>query len=333
MKDIKHLLAALTLPVILLTACDGRNASSDDSVAATNSDSVVVSDSAASADSIKKPTEAPERKFASAQEALDFMHNSGHWSEYQAGILPRMAEEVLEYAGKLLNNKYNYFIVVDKAAMKVILYDKYGREVKEYPCAASKNYGHKKRKGDSRTAEGYFTAEGVYDSTDWLFTNDAGYTSPAKGQFGPRFIRLKGAPQIGIHGTAAPRSIGKRVSHGCIRLTNENIMDLVKYAQAGMPIIVSPGPQDMRVNQQEGTPIPAVTTGAKRAEPAPEPEKPKQTSDTKKTTKKDSVKQTNTAPAEESKTETVKPAEESKEKPAEEKPSTPPAEPTTPPAE
>ena len=40
--------------------------------------------------------------------------------------------------------------------------------------------------------------------------------SKKKGQFGPRFIRLKipGTTQIGIHGTCAPWSIGHRVRHG-----------------------------------------------------------------------------------------------------------------------
>ena len=51
------------------------------------------------------------------------------------------------------------------------------------------------------------------------------------------------------------------MSHGCIRVTNDNILELVKYAEVGMPVIVSPGPRDMRVNEDEGYTIAAVTTG------------------------------------------------------------------------
>lgn len=252
--------------MLTLAACGGGNASSD----------TVASDTLPTQmDSVMKPDSVTEEgkkviNFTSSQQALDFMQKSGHWDQYQSGILPRMAQENLDYCGKLLNNEYEYFIVVDKAVMKVILYSKYGNVVKEYGMACAKNYGTKHKKADSRTPEGFFTAEGIYDSTDWLFTNDAGYTSPARGQFGPRFIRLKTpvSSQIGIHGTAAPGSIGRRCSHGCIRLTNDNILELVKYAKVGMPIIVSPGPKDMAVNKAEGYNIAAITTGATKIEPA-----------------------------------------------------------------
>lgn len=307
-------LALLALPALFMTSCGGNGQSADTDTATATTDSLPMdSASVAKRDSIAQ-AEAPERKFPTAESALEFMRNSGHWAEYEAGILPRMANENLEYAGKLLNNKYKHFIVVDKAAMKVILYNKYGKVVKEYGCACAKNYGTKHKKADSRTPEGFFTAEGIYNSTDWLFTNDAGYTSPARGQFGPRFIRLKTpvSSQIGIHGTAAPGSIGRRVSHGCIRITNENILELVKYAEVGMPIIVSPGPRDMRVNQDEGYNIPAVTTGAepvKAADPLP-------------AKKKEGEKASAKTPAKEKKaTEAAEPAEgeTAKETPAEEK--------------
>ena len=222
-------------------------------------------------DTVSKEPERVVLKFASSQEALEYMRESGDWDKYSRGIIPTMASEELDYAEKLLNNEYDRFIVVDKASMKVILYSRYGEVLKKYGMACAKNYGTKHRKADSRTPEGFFTAEGIYDSTDWLFTDDNGVTSPKKGQFGPRFVRLKcpNTSQIGIHGTVAPWSIGHRASHGCIRLTNENILELVEYVQIGMPIIVSPGPRDMAVNESEGFSIASITTlpGGKRAVP------------------------------------------------------------------
>ena len=131
--------------------------------------------------------------------------------------------------------------------------------------ACAKNYGSKHQKADSRTPEGFFSAQGVYDSTDWLFTDDNGVTSKKRGQFGPRFIRLRTpvTSQIGIHGTCAPWSIGARCSHGCIRITNEQIMELVEYVEVGMPIIVSPGLKDTKVNMAEGYDIPWISTNGK----------------------------------------------------------------------
>ncbi len=199
---------------------------------------------------------------------ISHMKESGHWEEYSEGMLPKMAEHSPRYVKSLLENTYSGFIVVDKGRMKVILFDRFGRMLKTYGMACAKAFGTKHEKGDSRTPEGFFRAEGIYDSTDWLFTDDDGKTSKKKGQFGPRFIRLRipGTSQIGIHGTCAPWSIGGRSSHGCIRLTNENILELVELVEIGMPVIVIPGKRDMVVNQEEGYEsiwIPTLNTSRK----------------------------------------------------------------------
>ena len=41
-----------------------------------------------------------------------------------------------------------------------------------------------------------------------------------------------------IHGTNDPRSIGHFVSHGCIRMYNEDILDLYRRAPVGTPVTV-----------------------------------------------------------------------------------------------
>ncbi len=226
-------------------------------------ETVVVSDTVAAADTVVIDTLIPPTgQLRTEKAAIDYMTNSGHWEKFKEGILPRMAKENLPYANKLLHNKFKRFIVVDKGKMKVQLYDKFGRKEIEYGMACGKNFGTKHEKADSRTPEGFFSVEGIYDSTDWLFTDDDGYTSPKKGQFGPRFIRLRipTTSQIGIHGTCAPWSIGARASHGCIRVTNENILKLVELVEVGMPVIVNPGSRDMRTNLEEGYEVPYITT-------------------------------------------------------------------------
>lgn len=54
----------------------------------------------------------------------------------------------------------------------------------------------------------------------------------AENPVGPRWIglNLKG---YGIHGTNEPRLIGRRVSHGCIRLNNRDVKILFAYLRVG----------------------------------------------------------------------------------------------------
>ena len=206
--------------------------------------------------------ETPDLEFATSEAAIDYMRDSGYWSEYSTGIIPQMAEENLEYATKLLNNSHDGFVVVDKARMKVIKFDKFGREETAYGMACGKNYGTKHKRSDCRTPEGFFAVKQIQNSTDWKYVDDDGNVSQKTGEFGPRFIRLNipGINSIGIHGTCAPWSIGGRRSHGCIRVKNENILDLVERVDVGMPVIVSPGKRDLAVNQEEGYSIPQIHT-------------------------------------------------------------------------
>lgn len=45
---------------------------------------------------------------------------------------------------------------------------------------------------------------------------------------------------IGIHGTNEPSSIGKNVSHGCIRMSNEGITQLAQILPLGTPVEILP---------------------------------------------------------------------------------------------
>lgn len=224
----------------------------------------------AQVDSVKKAKqlEVETKNLSTTQGQINHMKTSGSWAKYETGILPQMAQDAPSYCKQILEKNFDYFIIVDKGKMKLFLYDKYGNIVKNYGIACAKNFGTKQRKGDSRTTEGLVFVKGVFDSTNWLFTNDAGYTSPARGVYGPKFIRLT-IPYIGIHGTSSPGSIGRRCSHGCIRVQNQNILELVKYVKEGMPVIISPGPQDMAVNKRDGYNVLSVSTepGSPKAEP------------------------------------------------------------------
>lgn len=248
---------AILAMFLFMSACRGNGS---DSGAA---DSASLFDTAMS-DSLRpeeeKDSEKKSLNLHTTEEILNYIENSPNKSRYEKGIIPQMARDVPLYASKLLDNEYPGFLIVDKNTMKLYRYDKYGVEVERVGIACSHAYGTKHALRDNRTPEGFFTIEGIYDSTEWLYTDDDGNTSEVKGQFGPRFMRLRvpNTSQIGIHGTVAPWSIGGRRSHGCIRMLNENIMRFAKICEPGWPVIVSPGPKDMRVNESEGYHIPSV---------------------------------------------------------------------------
>lgn len=202
-------------------------------------------------------------ELSSMNDLNEFIDHSPHKEEYRKGIIPAVARTDIGYAEVLVNNPHHLFLIVDKGRMKVVLYSRYGEKLDEIGMCCGRNYGNKRKKGDMRTPEGIFKVVGVFDSTEWLFTDDNGYTSPKKGQYGPRFIRLSvPGGGIGIHGTGAPWSIGHRLSHGCIRVTNENILHLADIVEKDMPVIVSPGSRDVSRNLKEGVVVPRITTGS-----------------------------------------------------------------------
>lgn len=63
-----------------------------------------------------------------------------------------------------------------------------------------------------------------------------------------------------IHGTNDPRSIGKAVSSGCIRLLNVDVADLYERVPPGTPVIVlqgrrAPTPDRLMVNREADKPV------------------------------------------------------------------------------
>jgi lipoprotein-anchoring transpeptidase ErfK/SrfK len=73
-----------------------------------------------------------------------------------------------------------------------------------------------------------------------------------------------GGTEYRIHGTNAPSTIGKQVSSGCIRLTNEDVIDLYNRVQVGAKVIVLPqtieAKAKARDQQAENRPQPVSLT-------------------------------------------------------------------------
>ena len=56
---------------------------------------------------------------------------------------------------------------------------------------------------------------------------------------GFQIVVRDGSTTYRIHGTDAPWLIGQEVSHGCIRMFNEDVIDLYPRAQVGAKVIVT----------------------------------------------------------------------------------------------
>ncbi|MBX3512741.1 MAG: L,D-transpeptidase [Xanthobacteraceae bacterium] len=70
---------------------------------------------------------------------------------------------------------------------------------------------------------------------------------------GARALYL-GSTQYRIHGTNAPQTIGKRVSSGCIRMTNDDVSDLYARVNVGTKVVVLSANQTVRAHNEQRTP-------------------------------------------------------------------------------
>jgi lipoprotein-anchoring transpeptidase ErfK/SrfK len=81
--------------------------------------------------------------------------------------------------------------------------------------------------GDCRTPEGEFPVTSIEDSSDWEHEGERAY--------GPLFLRLDCPPGegIGIHGTNEPELVGTKSSLGCVRMRNDDLLELAEHVRVG----------------------------------------------------------------------------------------------------
>ena len=148
-------------------------------------------------------------------------------------------------------------IVVDKPARNVRAYDKEGKVLAYYPATIGSE--------EKPAPSGAFKVRAISWNPDYIYdpkfawkgvnvrhklTIRPGPNNPV----GLAWIDLT-APTYGIHGTPEPADIGKTESHGCIRLTNWDAVDLagmvrpgtiVKFEDEDSPVAPLPGPMSER---------------------------------------------------------------------------------------
>ncbi len=141
------------------------------------------------------------------------------------------------------------YIVISKETMTLSVFGEQGNRIAEYPVAMGRNLGNKKKAGDNKTPEGKFEVQQIQDASSWTHDFRDG-KGEIKGAYGSHFIRLLTPPHkgIGIHGTHDPSSIGKRATEGCIRLRNEDLLELVKMIYVGMPVTILTSEKDKAVD-------------------------------------------------------------------------------------
>lgn len=146
-----------------------------------------------------------------------------------------------EYSKYLDGSVEAPFILISKPELTLALVDTCGNAIVKYGIACSNYYGNKERRGDNKTPEGTFKITQLLNSKSIPHDFHDG-KGPIVGAYGPWFMRLSvpGFNDIGIHGTHLPESIGTRATEGCIRLRNDDVIDLRKRVHVGTDVIILP---------------------------------------------------------------------------------------------
>ena len=148
---------------------------------------------------------------------------------------------------EMVKKKRNCFILMSKKDFYLYVYEAQGKDtvlVARYDACFSLKKGQKQRKGDMKTPhctmKKPFKITEIVDASKWK--HDFGDGRGSILSYGHWFMRLQtpGSKGIGIHGSTNNReSVPGRASEGCIRLLDEDIIDLYKnFAFVGMKVVI-----------------------------------------------------------------------------------------------
>lgn len=126
-------------------------------------------------------------------------------------------------------------IIVIRGKYKVVLYNGPSVE-KSYGCAVGMR-AYPTPLGTFRVTKKAKRPTWVNPFSSWSRKMPSHIHGGAGNPLGLRALYIS-APGIRIHGTSQTRSIGHRASHGCIRLTNKNIVKLYPRVPVGTPVYI-----------------------------------------------------------------------------------------------
>jgi lipoprotein-anchoring transpeptidase ErfK/SrfK len=135
-----------------------------------------------------------------------------------------------------LGKAYNTIITIDRANFKLRLFKN---------LKLSKTYGVAVGMPAYPTPTGRYTIQNKAVNPAWTAPNSpwagayANETVPGGSAENPLKARWMGIVNgVGIHGTGIPGSIGSRASHGCIRMTVPDVVDLYPRVPVGTPVLI-----------------------------------------------------------------------------------------------
>ncbi|WP_217538559.1 L,D-transpeptidase family protein [Stenotrophomonas sp. GbtcB23] len=145
--------------------------------------------------------------------------------------VPNIAPAALPKAAKL---------VIDKSDSTLRLYDAQGKVYAQFPVSSGSQYdplpiGKWKILGVSRNPPFHYNPKLFWDAKagDRKATLPPGPNSPV----GPVWIDIS-KPHYGLHGTPEPGHVGKTESHGCVRMTNWDALQVADAVDASVPVVM-----------------------------------------------------------------------------------------------
>ena len=138
-----------------------------------------------------------------------------------------MTSDRLDVGQRLKVMQGPFDVIIEKAKFRLTIYHN-GAWVKEYRIGLGK---------ENSTPEGEFVVRNklidpVWDPPGPEYAPSKSPTNP----LGPRWIGFNG--EYGIHGTIEPQSIGKSESRGCIRMLNEDVIEVYDLLVEGSKVTV-----------------------------------------------------------------------------------------------
>jgi lipoprotein-anchoring transpeptidase ErfK/SrfK len=135
-----------------------------------------------------------------------------------------------------LRKLYKKVITIDRSSFTLRLFKKF-RVIKRYGVAVGMPA--------YPTPTGLFSIQSKQVNPTWTAPNSpwagemAGQQVAGGAPDNPLRARWMGVSgSVGIHGTGQPWSIGSRASHGCIRMTVPDVIDLFRRVELGTPVLV-----------------------------------------------------------------------------------------------
>lgn len=175
--------------------------------------------------------EALGERFHASPGLLQALNPSATFAAGEQIQVPNVVRAPLEGAAK---------VVVDASDRAVLVHDAAGKVIARYPATMGSEHdplpiGEWKINGKADAPPFFYNPDLFWDADE-----SHGKAKIAPGPNNPVglvWIDLS-KPHYGIHGTPRPENVGKTQSHGCIRLTNWDAVELGSMVKAGMPAIL-----------------------------------------------------------------------------------------------